>query len=255
MRNTIVALAALFATTLFADSPKCPVNYGYKGFAEPSQWRYLEGGSLCGDGKTQSPVRLANTRATRGAALHFDYHRSTMKLVNSGHDFRAIPPEGANDLLFLPDDPGATAGYRLDNFHFHTPNEHVLPGNSFDGEVHLVHKRGDQIAVVTFFIKVESNNNALNPLFDKLPLHLCDDTTTIDFDPNILLRTIGTDYYTYTGSLTTPECTEGVRFFIYPQAIKISQAQFNKLARFQPNARPLQHNSNRVDHVRVVAKK
>src|SRR5229473_2073343 len=150
MRTVLAALVALFAATLFADSPNCPVNYGYSGFAPPSQWKYLPDSEACGSGKTQSPVRLTNAKSVLGDGLRFDYHRSSVKLLNSGHDFRVTMPDEVNNLLFLPGD--TTAGYRLENFHFHAPNEHVLPGHPFAGEIHLVHNRGGHTAVVTIFI-------------------------------------------------------------------------------------------------------
>jgi carbonic anhydrase len=158
-------------------------------------------------------------------------------------------PESANNLLFLPGEPDA--GYRLENFHFHTPNEHELPNHSFDGEIHLVHTRGGHIAVVALFLKIgDKKNAALQPVFDKLPLHLCD-STSIDFDVKALLGNAHGNYYTYTGSLTTPHCDEGVQFFIYPNAITISRAQFAKLMTFGKNARPVQENSNPIEYVRA----
>src|SRR5258707_8794579 len=81
MRTIFVALVSLFAATLFADGPDCPVTYGYSGFAQPSQWEYLsKDTALCGKGKTQSPVRLTNVNRTKGDVVHFDYHASKMTL-------------------------------------------------------------------------------------------------------------------------------------------------------------------------------
>lgn len=248
MRTILAALAALFAVTLFADSPNCPVNYGYSGFAPPSQWKYLPDSEACGSSKTQSPVKLQNAKSVLGDGLRFDYHRSSMTLLNSGHDFRLTMPDGVNNLLFLPGE--TDAGYRLQNFHFHAPNEHVLPGHPFAGEIHLVHDRGGHIAVVAIFIRIGAENKALKAVFDKLPLHLCD-STSIELDPNALLGTAQGNYYTYTGSLTTPHCDEGVQFFIYSNPITISQGQLAKLMTFGRNARPLQENSNPLEYVRV----
>src|SRR5260370_16942624 len=168
MRTVLAALVALFAATLFADSPNCPVNYGYSGFAPPSQWKYLPDSEACGSGKTQSPVRLTNAKSVLGDGLRFDYHRSSMNLLNSGHDFRATMPDGVNNLLFLPGD--TTAGYRLENFHFHAPNEHVLPGHPFAGEIHLVHNPGGPTPPVAIFIRIRAANKTLNAPFHNLPL-------------------------------------------------------------------------------------
>lgn len=250
MRIKIVALTALvvsLAAAAFADSPKCPVNYGYSGFAGPSQWKNFE--ANCG-GTTQSPVTLAPVQQVTGERLEFKYRPSQMNVANSGHDFRAVLTDNSNNLLTVP---GLGEGFRLSNFHFHTPNEHVLPKHDFQGELHLVHQRGDEIVAVGFFIRVgTAENKALAPFFDALPLDLCATTkNAIDFDPNVLLRTVGTVYYTYTGSLTTPACTPNVRFFIYPVAIEIGPNQYKKLIRFGKNARPVQTNTNKIQLVRT----
>src|SRR5258706_8613760 len=102
MRNTIVVLAVLCATTLFADSAKCPVNYGYSGFANPDQWENIEGGSLCGSGETQSPIRIQNTHSASTARLQFEYRRSSLRGQKTGHDFPRPIPSKRNALLIFP---------------------------------------------------------------------------------------------------------------------------------------------------------
>ena len=76
----------------------------------------------------------------------------------------------------------------------------------------------------------------------------------IEFDPNVLLRTVRNVYYTYTGSLTTPGCTPGVEFFIYPMAIEIGPEQYKKLLTFGKNARPPQTNTNPIALVTTPAR-
>jgi carbonic anhydrase len=48
-------------------------------------------------------------------------------------------------------------------------------------------------------------------------------------------------YWTYMGSLTTPPCTEGVRWFVMEQDMTVSRSQLNAFAAiFKMNTRPLQ---------------
>ena len=54
-------------------------------------------------------------------------------------------------------------------------------------------------------------------------------------------------YYTYTGSLTTPPCTEGVQFYILKTLETISPSQLTTFRKLYPmNARPLQSLNERV---------
>ena len=57
-----------------------------------------------------------------------------------------------------------------------------------------------------------------------------------------------TNYYTYTGSLTTPPCTQGVQWIIFKEPMNISTQQVNIFEKIFPhgNARPLQLLHNRI---------
>ena len=52
------------------------------------------------------------------------------------------------------------------------------------------------------------------------------------------------DFFSYEGSLTTPPCTEGVRFFILKSTVNVSAAQVAQFP-FDANARPVQSRNGR----------
>ena len=48
-------------------------------------------------------------------------------------------------------------------------------------------------------------------------------------------------YYEFEGSLTTPPCSEGVRWFVLKQPVTLSQQQLDAFRKLYPrNARPTQ---------------
>lgn len=56
------------------------------------------------------------------------------------------------------------------------------------------------------------------------------------------------DFYNYAGSLTTPPCSEGVRWFVLKDRITISHKQVDEFSHFVhgANARPVQPLNDRT---------
>jgi carbonic anhydrase len=56
-----------------------------------------------------------------------------------------------------------------------------------------------------------------------------------------------TSYFLYTGSVTAPPCTEGVKWFVLKTPVEISAAQIQQFAKIFPrNVRALQPLNGRV---------
>jgi carbonic anhydrase len=54
-------------------------------------------------------------------------------------------------------------------------------------------------------------------------------------------------YYTFDGSLTTPPCSENVRWFVLKTTVEASEAQLKQFgARYAPNNRPTRPTNGRV---------
>lgn len=47
-------------------------------------------------------------------------------------------------------------------------------------------------------------------------------TVNVDYFQQLLNSGLANDYWTYNGSLTTPECTEAVNFVIFQQPLAMS---------------------------------
>ena len=132
--------------------------------------------------------------------------------------------------------------YKLVQFHFHTPSEEHINGKAYPMVMHLVHKNDKgELAVVGVMLKQGKANAALKPFFDNLP-QAEGEKKVLDASFNIAnLLPAKRDYFKYMGSLTTPPCSEGVRWQVLKQPIDVSNNQihaFQKL--YKHNARPVQ---------------
>ena len=230
------ACALSVAPLAFAhDQP----HWSYHGHGSAAHWAELdEGFKLCKLGKHQSPINV-DTRAVEKASaakpLGFAYAAETGEVVNNGHTIQVnLPAAGSITLDGVE--------YKLLQFHFHTPSEEKIDGRSYPLVAHLVHKNAEgQLAVVAVLFKAGKENSALKPVFDHLPAKE-GETLKLDvaINPADLLPA-NRAYYAFTGSLTTPPCSEEVHWQVLKTPVELSASQlgaFRKL--YKMNARPVQ---------------
>lgn len=232
--STFAALSA--AVTFAAENAH---HWSYSGETGPSHWGALEHDyGACGTGKTQSPIdiRSHDARQEPLPALQFDYKPTPLHIVNNGHTIQVNVGPGSALIV-------GGARYELVQFHFHHPSEEQIDGKSFDMVAHLVHRNAKgQLAVVAVPIRSGSRNALLATLSTHFPhqagLEAAVQGVTID-PAGLLPREHG--YYAFGGSLTTPPCTEGVRWMVLKSAATASSAEIATFAVLYPhNARPVQ---------------
>jgi carbonic anhydrase len=138
--------------------------------------------------------------------------------------------------------------YKLVQFHFHTPSEEKVNGKRYPLVAHLVHKNdAGELAVVAVLFKEGHPNAALKEVFGELPAAAGEKHALgapIDVASALPAHHA---YYAYTGSLTTPPCSEGVRWQVLKEPVEVSKQQlaaFHKL--YTMNARPVQPLNGRV---------
>jgi carbonic anhydrase len=233
--STAAALAAL-AVTASAGAAGTNTHWEYQGKTGAAHWGELAPDfSACRQGKAQSPIDIRMPKAGTPAPIGFAYHGSSADIVNNGHTVQVdLADAGGIDVA------GTT--YRLVQFHFHTPSEEAVNGKRYPLVAHLVHKSdAGELAVVAVLFKQGRDNAALAPVFAGMPAAAGEKREAVtEFDAASLLPAQH-GYYGYTGSLTTPPCSEGVRWHILKQPVEVSAAQlaaFRKLYRM--NARPVQ---------------
>jgi carbonic anhydrase len=190
--------------------------------------------------EAQSPINITTNNTTFVKDLDpllFTLNSDTqLKVINNGSPGEFATAARANVV-----DPGAgsvTIGgdtYRLSQFHFHTPAEHLENGYKFPMEMHLVFSDAkDNLLVVGRWVEEGSFNKALNPIFSNLP-HSVTDTLTVDhFNLNALIPD-NLNSFRYDGSLTTPPFSEGVKWVDLAEPLEMSAAQINAYSSLFPD--------------------
>jgi carbonic anhydrase len=228
-------LPACSLPTLFAQQLE-PHHWGYAGADGPEHWGQLDpANSACSLGHMESPIDLRGAKRVVLPELTFDYHPSEWKIVDNGHTVQVIVPPGSGMI-------SDGHRYELVQFHFHHPSEEAISGKHFDMVIHMVHKDPEgHIAVVAVLLADGENNAVIQTLWDSLPKAENEvKPVASELDPMQLLP-VAHGYYTFQGSLTTPPCTEGVRWFVMKQPLKISVGEERTFAKLFPNnARPIQ---------------
>jgi carbonic anhydrase len=133
--------------------------------------------------------------------------------------------------------------FYLLQFHFHAPSEHTVNGKHYPFEAHFVHadQKGN-LAVVAVLFKVGKKNPTLERILQYTPTEVGKKNyLTVKVNPALLLPQ-EKDYYYYSGSLTTPPCSEGVRWFVMKTPMEMSKEQLQKFEEIfgVPNNRPVQ---------------
>ncbi len=223
-------------------------NYGDAG---PAVWATLSPAfASCAAGKNQSPIDIVPpspsaapvvATSSRPASLRIVHHEHMADGINNGHTIQIN--YGGADTLTVGDER-----FALVQYHFHAPSEHTISGRHAPMEMHLVHKSAaGNLAVLGVLIEEGGANSAFAPVWANLPTAKGMETHYQDLQVDVDdLLPVNRTAYRYSGSLTTPPCSEGVRWFILATPIQLSTEQVGAFkAVVQGNNRPVQPLNNR----------
>ena len=223
-----------------------PVHWTYTGEDGPEHWASLSPVyATCGQGHSQSPVDLGGSVTHGKINMELDYKTTSLSIahnelvddiIDNGHTIQITAQPGS--ILKLGDKM-----YHLKQFHFHTPSEHTLDGKHFPMEMHMVHQSDDgQLAVVGVLIEEGAANKNIAKIIPYLPnspgesKHLAD----VHIELNLQIPA-NREAYHYTGSLTTPPCSENVEWLVLKEKLKFSAEQIRAFSsRMHNNSRPVQ---------------
>jgi carbonic anhydrase len=211
-------------------------HWSYNGPGGPQAWASLKPEfSLCASGQRQSPIDIRGGLAVDLEPVRFDYQASRFAVVDNGHTVQVNLAQG-NAI-----EVGGKR-YELLQFHFHRPSEERIDGRQFEMSLHLVHKNDQgQLAVVGLLFDKGPAQAVLQQVWNNLPLERNEENpASTPIELNELLPN-DRRYYTYMGSLTTPPCSEGVKWIVMRQPVTLTKDQIDIFARMYPmNARPIQ---------------
>ncbi len=239
LRISMAGAAALAIVAVATSAAIAGASWSYTGSTGPNHWATIDPANyaLCADGTAQSPIDIHGTTNKVLTNLKFNYTTSEAGVFNNGHTVEVEPLQNPVETLALG---GIT--YPLLQIHFHAPSEHEVNGLHYPVELHFVHKTtGGKIAVVGVFVKAGKANSAWAPFVNKITTATATaEDTPIELDWAKLLPT-NPETVRYDGSLTTPGCSEGVKWNVFTHPITMSQAQINQfLEAYSGNNRPVQ---------------
>lgn len=210
-------------------------HWTYEGEEGPEHWGDLAPEyAACADGSAQTPIDITGAVEADLADPVFSYDVKSATVINNGHTIQANAAEGNTITV-----DGAVSP--LKQIHFHAPSEHTINGKAAAAEVHFVHKTDDGVITVVGVMIVEGSepNAAWQPYVDALTTEEGAETA-VELDWNAMLPASHTTYR-YTGSLTTPPCTEGVNWFLMTEPVALSADQIAAFtAAYEGNNRPIQ---------------
>jgi carbonic anhydrase len=240
----IVALAVAVTLMVFGVAlAQEGVHWSYEGDTGPEHWGSLSPDfAACAKGVQQSPIDIPADAPLNPADIAFNYKPTAVNIFNNGHTIQVNYDQGSSISL-----NGVT--YDLVQFHFHAASEHAISGKEEPMELHLVHKSAQgNLAVVGVLLKAGSANDAYAPVFQNLPAHESQPAAVAgaSVDANNLLPAQRT-YWHYNGSLTTPPCTEGVKWLVMNTPVELSDAQIAAFTSiFKNDERPVQPLNSRT---------
>ena len=219
----------------------------------------------------QSPVDIdtAHVGVLHGPPLELRYEASELAIENTGHVVEVPIPAGVEDVLQIGGDR-----YKLTQYHFHALSEHTVNGRHADVEGHFVHTNaaGDTAVVGVLYPHRAASEPAARDDPPQRPGDVGRGGAALgEANPADLFSGINgararrgrvhvDAFYAYDGSLTTPGCTENVRWSVLSDGGHVSRAavahfhgviaQFADYGGYANNNRPVQPLNGRVVQLR-----
>ena len=212
-------------------------SWSYGGTTGPDHWGDLNPEfAPCKRGHSQSPIDIRTTQKTDLPAIRFDYKPAPLHIIDNGHTVMINYAPGSSIQV-------GDKQYELKQFHFHRPSEEKINGRRYAMVVHLVHVAHDgSVAVVAVLLQKGEDNSLIHELWGDFPQEKDREQILDNVQINVAtLLPADRRYYTFSGSLTTPPCSENVTWYVMKQPATVSAAEIQDFSRlYRDDARPTQ---------------
>lgn len=232
------------------------VHWGYETDDGPDRWGSMDSAwALCVEGREQSPIDLTSASETELPAAEINTpsaqevevlnQTGVIGALDNGHTIQVNAKTG--ETMTVGDKT-----YALVQFHFHAPSEHTVDGEHFPMEMHFVHQAEDgALAVVGLLIAEGPENPGIAPLWAQLaaaPGTAATVRIPPEFAEHVFPAPNGVHHYD--GSLTTPPCSEDVKWYVRRTPTRLSPEQIAAFAAvYDHNNRPVQPLNERALYV------
>lgn len=219
-------------------------KWKYKGKNGPEFWGELSPDyANCKAGRNQSPIDIAKTTITAANKSLKTFQRFPAKDIrHNGHTIQAS---------FKPGNMMAVDGvmYQMKEVQFHAPSEHMIDGKAYPLEAHFLHADPkDNLAVLAVMFEEGAESKSLAKLWKQMPKRKSSPkklkTKVLASD----LIPMKKQFYRFSGSLTTPPCSEGVIWVVMKVPMTASKSQIDAFKKIigHGNNRPIQPLNGRI---------
>ncbi|XP_047329439.1 alpha carbonic anhydrase 1, chloroplastic-like isoform X2 [Impatiens glandulifera] len=234
-------------------------GFSYSGDNGPDKWGSLSPSyETCQSGKSQSPIDIPDE----------DKMEANKDLKSLGRDYKVVNASLINRRFYVELNLGNAGGfnfqekdYTFKQINFHTPSEHTIDGKQYDAESQLFHVATDGSRIVIAVLYKIGNADPLLAKMQNQLVELAKEQCGSNEVSQIAVKSFNAPklergtrkYYHYVGSLTTPPCTENIKYVILGKVRSISKEQVALLkapldSKCKGNSRPVQPlNDRHVD--------
>lgn len=213
-------------------------------------------------GTSQSPINIAGATASHKLEAPKFATKAVCQTVTFFNNNHTIEASMEGCPLLTAEFNGTE--YELQQLHLHSPSEHTIGGASYEGELHMVHYntlKKKYMVVGVLLNSPSSSNGAVpgtNAFIDRMLGAKLDGTASINpltglankatadfntneektvnfvqnFNPYAEVLPGNPTFYSYSGSFTTPPCTEAVDWVLMSTPVTVGASQMEHVRKY-----------------------